>query len=151
MSESQYGMALHEEMRQIRSACEKYDKTLRSQQKSFFLNPKKDVWIPKITIIVVTKRHHARFYPKQDAYPPDIGTKEDKNLSAGTVVDTDVVTPNHWSFYLQSHASGLGTARSAHHIVLRDEAGYTPTELQKIVSSKNTPILLHRNMNQHGA
>ncbi|XMA16230.1 hypothetical protein WAI453_009021 [Rhynchosporium graminicola] len=41
----------------------------------------------------------------------------------GTVVDSDVVTPNHVNFYLQAHASPKGTVRSAHCNVLKDTCG----------------------------
>ncbi|CZT49083.1 uncharacterized protein RSE6_09871 [Rhynchosporium secalis] len=48
----------------------------------------------------------------------------------GTVVDNDVVTPNHVNFYLQAHASPKGTVRSAHCNVLKDTCGYDMKKLQ---------------------
>lgn len=70
---------------------------------------------PTITVIIVGKRHHVRFFP-----PPNGGDRSG-NCPAGTVVDTDVVHPTEFDFYLQSHGGLLGTSRPAHYSVLRDE------------------------------
>ena len=72
---------------------------------------------PKITIIIVGKRHHVRFFP--------IPNPNDKNCLAGTVVDTDVVHPTEFDFYLLSHGGLLGTSRPAHYSVLHDENGFS--------------------------
>ncbi|CZT03742.1 uncharacterized protein RCO7_07595 [Rhynchosporium graminicola] len=52
----------------------------------------------------------------------------------GTVVDSDVVTPNHVNFYLQAHASPKGTVRSAHCNVLKDTCGHTGACATKALS-----------------
>lgn len=70
----------------------------------------------KITIIVVGKRHHVRFFPSNPGDADRSG-----NCPAGTVVDTDVVNPVEFDFYLQSHGGLLGTSRPAHYNVLYDE------------------------------
>lgn len=51
-------------------------------------------------------RHNIRFFATGQ-------TKVDKtgNLPAGTVVDTTVVNPYLFDFYLQAHAGLVGTAR----------------------------------------
>jgi eukaryotic translation initiation factor 2C len=46
------------------------------------------------------------------------------------VVDTDIVHPIEFDFYLQSHAGLLGTSRPAHYVVLLDENRFSPGELQ---------------------
>ena len=56
---------------------------------------------PKITFLVVQKRHHTRFFPMR---------KEDEdgknaNVPPGLVVDTVITQPNGMDFYLVSHAS----------------------------------------------
>ena len=52
----------------------------------------------KITIIVVGKRHHVRFFPGQS------DADRSGNCPAGTVVDKDIVHPTEFDFYLQSHS-----------------------------------------------
>ena len=56
---------------------------------------------PKITFVVVQKRHHTRLFPTKSQ------DSEDKNFNvkAGTVVDTLITHPTHIDFYLVSHAS----------------------------------------------
>lgn len=76
--------------------------------------------IPKITFIVVGKRHHVRFFP---AKPKE--TDRSGNCPAGTVVDRDVAHPTEFDFYLQSHTGLLGTSRPAHYNVLLDENNFT--------------------------
>ncbi|KAG4434827.1 hypothetical protein IFR05_009698 [Cadophora sp. M221] len=54
--------------------------------------------LPQITLVIVAKNHHARFY-----------TTEDNNLSynprSGLVIDNDVLYPKQFNFYLQAHDS----------------------------------------------
>ncbi|PPQ82396.1 hypothetical protein CVT25_008357 [Psilocybe cyanescens] len=70
----------------------------------------------KLTFIVVTKRHHAVFFPSSARYSDNKG-----NCLPGSVVDHDVTHPAMHNFYLQSHAAIQGTSRSSHYIVLLDE------------------------------
>lgn len=102
----------------------------------------------EIALIVVTKRHHTRFYPEKDvplelhiphdALPKDVtGVRKntaDKNCPFGLVVDSDVTDPNYFSFYLQSHQSALGTAKKSHYIVVQNEAALSFMDLQTLVS-----------------
>ena len=70
VSESQYKTVLEEELKQIREACQA------------IYGPRPP---PEITIVVVGKRHHTRFYPT------DAGTADNKgNPVNGTVVDRGV-------------------------------------------------------------
>ena len=55
---------------------------------------------PPITYIVVQKRHHTRFFCRNQK---DCVGKS-RNIPAGTTVDTGVVTPDGFDFYLCSHA-----------------------------------------------
>ena len=75
---------------------------------------------PTITLIVVGKRHHVRFFPTAKENGDRSG-----NCRAGTVVDRDVTTPVEFDFYLQSHGGLLGTSRPAHYNVLYDENGFS--------------------------
>ncbi|KAF8919662.1 Piwi domain-containing protein [Mucidula mucida] len=71
---------------------------------------------PKITFLVVGKRHHMVFFG-QDARVRD----RTGNLKAGFVTTGGVTSPLFKDFYLQSHAAIKGTSRSGHYIVLRDD------------------------------
>ena len=53
--------------------------------------------LPKVTLIVVQKRHHIRF-----ALPETFG-----NVESGTVVDSGIVDPSNQNFFLNSHFSPL--------------------------------------------
>ncbi|KAJ7473799.1 argonaute-like protein [Mycena galericulata] len=65
---------------------------------------------PTITLVVVGKRHHVRFFPTNERDADKSG-----NCPAGTVVDRDVGHPTEFDFYLQSHGGILGTSRPAHY------------------------------------
>ena len=75
---------------------------------------------PTITLIIVGKRHHVRLFPCRDNEGDRSG-----NCVAGTVVDSDVVNPVEFDFYLLSHGGILGTSRPAHYNVLIDENKFT--------------------------
>ena len=75
---------------------------------------------PSITLIIVGKRHHVRLFPCKENEADRSG-----NCVAGTVVDSDVVNPVEFDFYLLSHGGILGTSRPAHYNVLLDENKFT--------------------------
>lgn len=109
ISEGRFKEVLERELRCIRDAC-------------------KELGIaPKITFVVVGKRHHVRFFPKSERDGDRSG-----NCPAGTVVDRDVVNPVEFDYYLQSHGGLLGTSRPSHYNVLFDENGFTPDGLQAL-------------------
>jgi len=108
VSESQFKQVLELELPLIKSACEE-----------FGVNP-------KITLIIVGKRHHIQFFPFQGE-----GDKSG-NCAAGTVVDRDVTHPTDHDFYLLSHAGILGTSRPAHYSVLYDESSFNADALQSL-------------------
>ena len=58
---------------------------------------------PKLTFIVVVKRHHIRFFPKDQA------PGRDGNAPAGLVVDNEITGPGIFDFYLQSQTGRLGS------------------------------------------
>ncbi len=100
-------------MPQILAACQEFSNT-RQQR-------------PLITLVIVGKRHHARFYPDKP--------NDQCNIRSGLVVDNEVVYPKQFNFYLQAHDAPIGTARNAHYIVLENESGYKADDLQEIVRS----------------
>ncbi|MCP9264552.1 Protein argonaute-2 [Dirofilaria immitis] len=112
VSEGQFSEVLREEMQGIRTAC-------------LMLSPD---YRPPITYIVVQKRHHARIFCK---YIRDAVGKA-KNIPPGTVIDTGIVSPESFDFYLCSHFGIQGTSRPARYHVLWDDSKFTSDELQAI-------------------
>jgi len=105
VSEGQYDTVLDQELPLLRKACkESYPAS----------DTKKG--LPRMSIIIVGKRHNTRFYPtkKEDA---------DRSLNPqnGTVVDRGVTEAGNWDFFLQAHAVIQGTARPAHYFIVLDE------------------------------
>nr|XP_023881007.1 protein argonaute 16 [Quercus suber] len=81
--------------------------------------------IPKFTVIVAQKNHHTKLF---QASSPD-------NVPPGTVVDTKIVHPRNYDFYMCAHAGMIGTSRPAHYHVLVDEIGFSPDQLQNLIHS----------------
>jgi eukaryotic translation initiation factor 2C len=134
VSESQYGMVLDEEKDQILDGCQQAFEEVKKDSKNNKFT-KGQTWKPKLMLLVVTKRHHARFFPYTELRKHEAGDKHiDFSLTSGKVINTKVVNLIHQDFYLQSHHSGLGTARSGHYAVIYDDNKYTLQELQQIVS-----------------
>ncbi|KAI0117862.1 ribonuclease H-like domain-containing protein [Nemania sp. FL0031] len=105
VSEGQYDEVLTNELPQLRAACRrKYPPADQARG------------LPRMTIVVVGKRHHTRFYVTKESDADRSG-----NSRAGTVVDRGVTQARNWDFFLQSHAAIKGTARPAHYFVLLDE------------------------------
>ncbi|KAJ7075722.1 argonaute-like protein [Mycena belliarum] len=109
VSEGQFQQVLDQELPLIRAACDQ-------------LKIK-----PKITLVVVGKRHHVRLFPSNDRDADRSG-----NCPAGTVVDRDIGHPTEFDFYLQSHGGLLGTSRPAHYSVLYDENSLTADTMQAL-------------------
>lgn len=105
VSEGQYQTVIDSELPLLRAACAEV-----------YAPVEKKEGLPRLTIIIVSKRHHTRFYPStpQDA-------DRFSNNPAGTVVDRGVTESGAWDFYLQSHTAIQGTARPAHYFVVLDE------------------------------
>ncbi|KAF1957056.1 Piwi-domain-containing protein [Byssothecium circinans] len=83
---------------------------------------------PKISIIVVGKRHHTRFYPTTVE-----GTDgKTGNPKPGTVVDRGVTGEMLFDFFLLAHQGLQGTSRPAHYVVLKDENKLGADQLQSL-------------------
>ncbi|CAF4127451.1 unnamed protein product [Adineta steineri] len=107
ISEGEFDSVFEKELTSIREAC-------------VALSP---CYRPYLTYIVVSKRHHTRFFP----------TTLEKNVLAGTVVDShDVTHAIHYDFYLNSHHGALGTSRPTHYYVLYDDNNLKPNEVQML-------------------
>lgn len=86
------------------------------------------IYKPPITLVVAQKRHSTRLFLENWR---DGGASG--NVPPGTVVDTRVVHPNDFDFYLCSHFGGLGTSKPTHYHVLWDENRFTSDSLQKLI------------------
>lgn len=101
----------------------------------------------KITLLVVDKRHHARFYAKHlgseyRAAPEElevVDPRPNSNFWPGFTVKESVTSPKRADFYLQSHKPLAGTARSAHYFILHDDNRFSAQELQVLVSFLHSP------------
>ncbi|XP_046807232.1 protein argonaute-2 isoform X3 [Lucilia cuprina] len=110
VSDGQFPIVEREEIRAIRNAC------------------KKKGCNPKITCVIVVKRHHTRFFPTtQPQHERDFN-----NVQAGTVVDQHITHPNEVQFFMVSHQSIQGTARPTRYNVILDESNFDINLLQKL-------------------
>jgi hypothetical protein len=98
----------------------------------------------KLIFVVVGKRYHTRFYPKDEHQSYGGGRGFDDrdrpvngNVKPGLLITKDVTTPHSSNFYLQSHSAPAGTARSAHYHVLLDEMEFGSND-QRLADITNT-------------
>ncbi|KAF2644033.1 Piwi-domain-containing protein [Massarina eburnea CBS 473.64] len=98
---------------------------IRDAYKNLQLNSPSAI-IPQITAVVVTKRHHTRFYPMTD--------DPHASCSAGTIVESGVTSPCYFDFFLQSHAPVVGTARPTHYFVLENGMQFGARDLQNFTN-----------------
>ncbi|RZC79165.1 hypothetical protein C5167_003552 [Papaver somniferum] len=87
IGESQFAQVLADEVVAIEKAC-------------FAI---KEGYRPAITFIIIQKRHHTRLFP--------CGANDLRNISPGTVVDSDICHPTEFDFYLCSHFGDVGVDR----------------------------------------
>ncbi|KAE9392432.1 Piwi-domain-containing protein [Gymnopus androsaceus JB14] len=71
---------------------------------------------PRLTFIIVGKRHHFRFFPRNPRNADTSG-----NCPSGFVVDRGIEHPVYSDFYLQSQPGLKGTSIPAHYTVIEDE------------------------------
>lgn len=114
VSEGQYKIVLEEE---LPSFVKAFDKLYGAALKH-----------PKISIIVVGKRHHTRFYPTKMA---DADQKTG-NPQPGTVVDRGVTGEKLFDFFLLAHQGLQGTSKPAHYVVLKDDNKLGADQLQAL-------------------
>ncbi|GFQ05620.1 protein argonaute 2 [Phtheirospermum japonicum] len=87
-----------------------------------------DSYKPTITLVVAQKRHQTRFFLENAGDGGRTG-----NVPPGTVVDTKIIHPFEYDFYLCSHYGRIGTSKAVRYCVLWDEQGGEVLQLQKLV------------------
>ncbi|KAK7746432.1 hypothetical protein SLS53_002391 [Cytospora paraplurivora] len=103
VSEGQYHLVKEIELPQLRQACDELYSAANQSR-------------PRITIVIVTKRHQRRFYPTAEAMA-DNGS----NCGAGTVIDRGFTEARNWDFCIIPHTALKGTAIPAYYFVVHDE------------------------------
>ncbi|MED6206019.1 argonaute 5 [Stylosanthes scabra] len=111
VSEGQFSQVLLHEMEAIRKACASLEEGYQ----------------PRVTFVVVQKRHHTRFFPA------DHRSRDQTDKS--TVVDTKICHPWENDFYLNSHAGIQGTSRPTHYHMLFDENNFTADGFQTLTNN----------------
>ncbi|XP_057838348.2 protein argonaute 2 isoform X2 [Cryptomeria japonica] len=112
VSEGQFDIVLNQELVALKKAFKQFGN-----------------YNPVISFIVAQKRHHTRLFPLGD-----VNTKSG-NVPPGTVVDTSIVHPREFDFYLCSHYGLLGTSKPTHYHVLWDENLFSSDELQQLINN----------------
>ena len=105
VSEGQYELVIDNELQLMKKACRSIYSATDSQR-----------GFPRMTVIIVGKGHHTRFYPTSER-----DADKSNNTRNGTVVDRGVTQARNWDFFLQAHAALKGTARPAHYYIVWDE------------------------------
>ncbi|KAF0988871.1 hypothetical protein HZS_1789, partial [Henneguya salminicola] len=107
LSESQISNSAKEEITSMKQAL-----------KEIFTNSE----IPNITFISVQKRHHTRFYPKND---------KSNNCTNGTIIQNSTICDEN-CFYILSHKSNLGTAKASQYRIIINDNKYSISQLQTL-------------------
>ncbi|KAJ5729872.1 uncharacterized protein N7483_004380 [Penicillium malachiteum] len=101
VSEGQYKTVMDDEVAQIKTMFRRVYQARKG---------------PNVTFIIVTKRHHVRFFPTKSN-----DLDRNANPQPGMVVDRGVTRAVLWDFYLQAQSAIMGSARPAHYVVMYDE------------------------------
>ena len=87
-------------------------------------------WDGKITVIVASKRHHVRAFPR----PGDSQAGDQKgNPLPGCLIEHDITSPKEWDFFMFSHIALQGTSRPVHYTVLHDDADHPANVLPNLI------------------
>ncbi|XP_026685797.1 protein argonaute-3-like [Diaphorina citri] len=113
VSEGQFQAVMSAEISAIKRACQGVEANYN----------------PKVTFLVVQKRHHTRFFPTS---PSEGDGSRNNNVRPGTIVDTTITHPTDLDFYLVSHQSIQGTARPTKYYRLWDEYNLTDDETEEM-------------------
>ncbi|UMM39384.1 hypothetical protein L5515_016467 [Caenorhabditis briggsae] len=101
-SEGDFQRTLYEEKRSVQMACSLVAADFNPTQ----------------TYIVVTKRHHTRFFLKNKE---EGLTKQGFNIRPGTLVEDTMTTKNYYDFFLTTQVGQIRLARPTHYYVLHND------------------------------
>ncbi|KAK6352079.1 hypothetical protein TWF730_008910 [Orbilia blumenaviensis] len=118
VSESQYRQVLDKEIVAVDAAVDTIVHELKYAQR------------PTLTVLVVGKRHHTRFFPNARELAGHNSFKA--KTPPGLVVDRAVTAVYEKDFFLQAHSAIQGTPRPAHYFVIRDDKGLTDAQIQQM-------------------
>jgi aubergine-like protein len=79
-------------------------------------------YAPRLAVVVVKKRIHTRIF--------GVGERSLRNPPPGTVVDTQLVHPEWYDFFLVSQSVKQGTVTPSHYHVITDNTGMNPYQMQ---------------------
>lgn len=102
---------------QFRMACEEEIKDIKDKLDAYCGSVSKDAKRPPILVICTVKRHHTRFYGKDQ---PKLHDKAG-NPQPGVVFYDSVTSGEKKDFFMVSHRTLQGTARPTHYVVLENE------------------------------
>ncbi|GBF95153.1 hypothetical protein Rsub_07737 [Raphidocelis subcapitata] len=109
VDQGQFAAVLQEEYTAIRAACQALEAD----------------YTPRITFVVVQKRHATRLFPSDRS-----GEDRSGNTLPGTVIDAGICSAAGFDFYLNSHAGLQGHNKASHYQVLVDENGFSADGLE---------------------
>ncbi|ODV82738.1 hypothetical protein CANARDRAFT_25652 [[Candida] arabinofermentans NRRL YB-2248] len=125
VSEPQFEILLKEEVPAVKAAFS----TIKRKMNLPTYNP-------KLTFVVIVKRHNTRFYPlnknAKTSSGKEIAVQAKENIIPGSIVDKGITSVKYYDFYLQSQMALQGTAVPGHYYVLYDENKFKPDEIQKV-------------------
>ena len=93
---------------------------------------------PRITVIIIRKRHHTHFFPIQEKDSDARG-----NPKNGLVVDRSITKARKWDFFIVPHEAIQGTVKPAHCIVIVDEIICEYVKGKTIPGYTNAADMLH--------
>ncbi|GAB7346160.1 hypothetical protein MBLNU457_4905t1 [Dothideomycetes sp. NU457] len=111
VSEGQFSSVINQEVRDMRELLNQHTK---------------DHGI-KFMVIIASKRHHVRFFPR------DQSKDKNGNPLPGTLVESGVTHPYENDFFLCSHSAIKGTARPTHYHVLLNEPNMPNEQIQTLI------------------
>ncbi|XP_076257766.1 protein argonaute-2-like isoform X2 [Rhynchophorus ferrugineus] len=113
VSEGEFNKVVTKEVAAIKGACKQIQK---------------EGFEPRVTFLVVQKRHHTRLFPKDSRDSQD----NKNNVPAGTCVDTDITHPFMTDFYLVSHVCSQGVAKPTKYCVLYDDNNMDHDQIEQL-------------------
>ncbi|GME68138.1 unnamed protein product [Ambrosiozyma monospora] len=125
VSYGQFDIILKEEVPKVKEAL-----------KQIGLKYKLPNYKPKLTFLVIIKRHNTRFFPLEKNAKNSAGklvaVESQENAMPGSVIEKGVTSVKYFDFFLQSQQALQGTAIPGHYFVLYDELNYKPDNIQAL-------------------